>query len=277
MIVEGDYRMDKDSMAVWLFAFGGIQSASSVVCAAFSYLTWKNSRGRNQSTPSSGATVKRPVVLWLTGGLLTSGLAMLCFAFYLSLRATHPRLFAALAIGCSAVALFVWVVIAIYPSLSGGSSRPKSEIPKIEDDADVNALNIRITNDIERKGLNDCLLYLHRRVLVGSKARTPLPSFQVIRLTSNHHDIPYMEERRYQLLEFTDPARPFFRSYSGTVDLPCMGLWRLDLELVWYGGQPYRFSKCFMWESGRSPYFTECPTETAGLNGHDADNKSTPT
>jgi hypothetical protein len=135
-------------------------------------------------------------------------------------------------------------------------------IPKIVDDPDVNALNLRITNDIEKTGLNDCFLYLHRRVLVSGKARTPLPSFQPMRLTSNHHNIPYLEERRYQLLEFTNPAQPFFRGYEATVDLPCMGVWRLDLELVWYGGTAYRFSKCFAWESGKSPYFSGCPSES---------------
>jgi hypothetical protein len=149
---------------------------------------------------------------------------------------------------------------------NGGSNRTTSqpnivpEVPRIEDDPDVNALNLRITNDIERGGLNDCILYLHRRTLIDRRARTPLPSFQVMRLTSNHHNIPYMEERRYQLLEFTNPSQPFFRSYNGTVDLPCMGLWRLDMELTWYGGKPYQLSKCLMWESGRSPYFVSCPT-----------------
>jgi hypothetical protein len=138
-------------------------------------------------------------------------------------------------------------------------------IPKIEDDPDVNALNLRITNDIETTGLQDCIIYLHRRALVDRKPRTPLPSFSVLKLTANHHDIAYMEERRYQLLEFTNPARPFFTTYGSTVDLPCMGLWRLDLELVWYGGTPYHFSKCFMWEGGRSPYFVECPDGRADV------------
>jgi hypothetical protein len=137
---------------------------------------------------------------------------------------------------------------------------PSANIPKIEDDPDVNALNIRITNDIDKGGLNDCILYLHRRILVDRKSRTPLPSFQVMRLTSNHHNIPYLEERRYQLLEFTNPVQPFFRGYGGTVNLPEMGLWRLDMELTWYGGEQYQFSKCFMWEAGRTPYFVNCPT-----------------
>ena len=253
----------RDALAVGSFIFCGASAIGTLYCGVIMSLDRRDrlrgGRTEVKETPQPSRLITIAVALF------TLCLTFLGFGFYLTLWDKHPRTWFAI---LAAILITIGMSLVVFIKSKAwhsqqGKARSKSGIPKIEDDPDVNALNIRITNDFEKTGLQDCFLYLHNRLLIDRKARTPLPSFQVMRLTSNHHDIPYLVERRYQLVEYTNPTQPFFRTYGGTVDLPCMGLWRLDLELVWYGGQPYHFSKCFMWEGGRSPYFVECPSSNA--------------
>jgi hypothetical protein len=140
---------------------------------------------------------------------------------------------------------------------------PIGEIPDIEDNPDMNALNLWITNNFADVTLERSELFLRDRRLIGGQQPEPLAVFTPMTLTKNADGLPPKVKRRFQLVEFKNPASPIFQGYvNGSlarIPVPMMGTWQLDLEIRWANGNGYPFQKCFRWDASGAPRFVKCP------------------
>jgi hypothetical protein len=152
---------------------------------------------------------------------------------------------------------------AVVPTTSSlrSESTTLGNIPTIEENPDMNALNLWITNNFSEVRLERTALFIHGRRLLGQQAE-PLPDFQTIHFTANADGLPFGVRRRFQVLEFKNPSVPEFKGYVDgqfvSVKLPMRGLWQIDLEIRWAGGS-YSFRKCLRWDETSAPRFVACP------------------
>jgi hypothetical protein len=152
----------------------------------------------------------------------------------------------------------------------GGSAKFFRSVPLIEQSAAADALNLTVTNtspdDLEA---NKLLLHSIKRwdeQFHRFSEVSQFKGFSTVTLYGDQVGLPSGQTRRFQLLEFTNPAGPLFRarveSYGAKEwPIPSLGLWRMDLELRWQDGVPYIFRQCFKWDQCSAPDFVICPSE----------------
>lgn len=165
-------------------------------------------------------------------------------------RAIPGSIMAVMAVGVAVAAFRGW-----RPAL-----RPFGVV--IEDDPGSDALNLRITNAVHRPELIQSKLFLHvvqewDDMLEDFKQPSEFRAFVTAELFANEGNLPYKIPRRFQLVEFTNPAGPVIKvkGSQGTWKIPRPGTWKFFQELRWDGGSPYRFVKYVHWGRSSAPAF----------------------
>jgi hypothetical protein len=136
----------------------------------------------------------------------------------------------------------------------------------IEDDPGSQALNLRITNVTNADELTEDKLFLHGVQELDCrswefKEPSEFGHFATMTVYGNQKNLPYKQPRRFQLVEFEDPATPNIHvkdesnGSRRTWPIPRKGTWKLIHELRWDGGRPYRFVKYVHWSRSSAPAF----------------------
>jgi hypothetical protein len=152
----------------------------------------------------------------------------------------------------------------------GNKATSFRSVPLIETSPASDALNLIITN-LSPVDMDADKLLLHGVMKWGERISQfheveQFKQFSTVTLYGDQIGLPACEPRRFQLLEFKNPAGPIFRARVESVgarewSIPSHGLWRMDLELRWNDGTPYPFQQCFKWDQRAAPDFVSCPSE----------------
>lgn len=146
-------------------------------------------------------------------------------------------------------------------------SKPSVAV-EIEDWYDPKALNLKLLNGYEPKGLDAQLLLnsverwdTGRAEFMGVRILPKLP----VSLTADNPHLTFGVKRMFQLIQFTDNIEPpvegpFIQGRIGEQvlygGLPSQGIYRLRMTLS-AGGKSDLITKCFKWEGHGTPIFFE--------------------
>ena len=196
------------------------------------------------------------------------GILALCWVYFVALWVLQLDLLQHLSLTllCGFAVVLFLILFMVKKSRTAAKISHHSTQLTIEDFSVHVALNLKVTSACDRTG---SALYLTRvtKWRDESSGYGPIDIFRDLPgvvLLGNDIGLPSGVARTFQLLEFTNPARPIIRTkllpQGGFKEWPISnpGIWRMDLQLRWDGGEE-DIVKCFRWTNNKPPVFVDGP------------------